>query len=104
MARRPCITLGRLAELPREGLKVEWARYYGAPAPNMSADLLRLGIGYKFQAQRLGGVKRSTKSLLRQIAATPNEDRTTKPMPRKLTVGTRQIGRASSRARVGQYV
>src|SRR3546814_7967129 len=56
------------------------ARYYGAPAPNMSADLLRLGIGYKFQAQRLGGVKRSTKSLLRQIAATPNEDRTTKPM------------------------
>src|SRR3546814_16626627 len=84
----------------------------------MSADLLRLGIGYKFQAQRLGGVKRSTKSLLRQIAATPNEDRTTKPMPRKLTVGTRlvrdwhgvghtvivQIGSASCRERVCQSV
>ena len=91
MARTPRMPLERLAELPLEGLKVEWARYYGAPAPNMSADLLRMGIGYKLQAQRLGAVKRSTGSLLRQIAATPNEDRATKPMPRKLTVGTRLV-------------
>lgn len=91
MARRVYLTLGRLAEMPLEDLKAEWAHRYGAPAPNLSPDLLRLGIGYKLQEQRLGGVNRSTRSLLRQVAAGAGQGDGRKPMPRKLTPGTRLV-------------
>ena len=91
MARRAYITLGRLAELLPEVLKVEWARRFSAPAPGLSPELLRLGIGYKLQELRLGGVSRSTRSLLRQVAARAGEGAETKPMPRKLTPGTRLV-------------
>ena len=91
MVWRADITLGRLVELPPEELKQEWARRFGAPAPNMSPDLLRLGVGYKLQEQRLGSVSRSTRSLLRQIAARGSEGGTSKPLPRKLTPGTRLV-------------
>lgn len=91
MGRRSYITLSRLAELQGEELKAEWARRYSAPAPNLSPDLLRLGIGYKLQEQRLGGLSRSTKSLLRQVAARAGEGASTAPLPRKLTPGTRLV-------------
>ena len=91
MVRRAYITFGRLAELPPEDLKQEWARRFGAPAPNLSAELLRLGIGFKLQEQRLGGVGRSTRSLLQQVAARAAIGVTTKPLPRKLTPGTRLV-------------
>lgn len=61
MARRSYLTLGRLAELPPEELKAEWTRRYGIPSPKLSPDLLRLGIGYKVQEQKLGGISRSTR-------------------------------------------
>ena len=91
MGRRAYVTLDRLAEMPTDELKAEWARRYAAPAPNLSPDLLRLGIAYRLQEQRLGGVSRSTKALLRQLAAQPNEGERKGPPPRKLTIGTRLV-------------
>lgn len=91
MDRRSYITLHRLADMRTHELKAEWTRRYGAPAPNLSPDLLRLGIAYRLQEQRLGGLMRSTKLLLRQLAATPNDAEREGPRPRKLTVGTRLV-------------
>ncbi|TXH18345.1 MAG: DUF2924 domain-containing protein [Gammaproteobacteria bacterium] len=91
MGRRPYVSLARLAELSAEDLKTEWARRYGAPAPALSPDLLRLGIGYKLQEQRQGGISRSTRTLLRQVAASGGEVGVKKPLPRKLTPGTRLV-------------
>jgi hypothetical protein len=91
MGRKTYLTLGRLAKLPLEDLKEEWTRRYGTPAPNLSHELLRLGVGYKLQEQKSGGISRSTRSLLRQVAARVGESTETKPMPRKLTPGTRLV-------------
>lgn len=91
MGRRSYITLDRLADMSTDELKAEWARRYAAPAPNLSPDLLRLGIAYRLQEQRLGSVSRSTKLLLRQLAAAPKEGERKGPPPRKLTVGTRLV-------------
>ena len=91
MGRRPNMSLARLAGLPVEDLKTEWARRFGAPAPGLSPALLRLGLGYKLQEQKLGGVGRSTRTLLRQVAVRSGEADDKKPMPRKLTPGTRLV-------------
>lgn len=72
-------------------MKTEWVRRYAAPAPNLSPDLLRLGLGYKLQEQRLGGVSRSTRSLLRQVATQGSAAGTAKSVRRKLTPGTRLV-------------
>jgi Protein of unknown function (DUF2924) len=91
MGRRPYMNLARLVDLSGEGLKTEWSRRYGAPAPSLSPDLLRLGIGYRLQEEKLGGLSRSTKSLLRQVAARQGEVGNSRPLPRKLTPGTRLV-------------
>lgn len=91
MARRPYVTLGRLAELPPKELKVEWTRRFGAPAPLLSPELLRLWIGYKLQEQKYGGLSRSTRRVLRQIGWRGEGSDKVKPMPRKLTPGTRLV-------------
>jgi hypothetical protein len=91
MGRKSYLTLGRLAELPHEDLKQEWARRYGTPAPNLSPELLRLGVGYKLQEQKSGGISRGTRTLLRQVAAQAGEGVEKRPMPRKLTPGTRLV-------------
>jgi len=85
------MSLGRLADLPPEDLKAEWVRRFGAPAPALSLDLLRLGIGYKLQEQWLGGMSRATRSLLRQVAVPAGESGAGRPLPRKLTPGTRLV-------------
>ena len=86
MARRVRITLERLADMSTDELKAEWARRYAAPAPNLPPKLLRLGIAYRLQEQRLGSLSRSTKSLLRQIAMQAQEGNRKGPSPRKLTI------------------
>lgn len=91
MERRPYLNLARLAEMAGEELKAEWARRYGTPAPNLSPELLRLGIGYQLQEQKHGGISRGTRTLLRQVAARARESGDKKPMPRKLTPGTRLV-------------
>ena len=85
------MNLGRLAELSPEDLKQEWERRFGVPAPALSTELLRLGIGYKLQEARSGGISRGTRTLLRQVAMRAGEGAETKPMPRKLTPGTRLV-------------
>ena len=91
MGARRSLTLVRLADLSGDDLKAEWARRYGAPVPGLSHDLLRLGLGYRLQEQKLGGVSRSTRTLLRQVAVRSGEADDKKPMPRKLTPGTRLV-------------
>lgn len=91
MPRRLTTKLDRLAGLEGDALKAEWARRYGAPAPNLSPELLRLGIGFKLQEERLGGLGRSTRSFLRQLAARVAEPKGNATMPRKLTPGTRLV-------------
>lgn len=91
MGRRAYITLDRVVDMSTDELKAEWARRYGAPTPNLSPELMRLGIAYRLQEQRLGGVSRSTKSLLRELAAQPREGERKGPPPRKLTIGTRLV-------------
>ena len=91
MARGTYMTLERLENLPLEDLQSEWARRYGAPAPKLSGDLLRLGIGYKMQEQRLGGVNRETRTILRLAATRDTVGPSSLPLPRKLTPGTRLV-------------
>ncbi|TCJ41255.1 DUF2924 domain-containing protein [Parafrankia sp. BMG5.11] len=91
MRRGAHVTLDRLAVMTTGELKAEWARRYGAPTPNLSPELMRLGIAYRLQEQRLGGVSRSTKSLLRKLAAQPKEGERKGTPPRKLTIGTRLV-------------
>lgn len=91
MARRFYIIPGRLEDMSTDELKAEWARRYAAPAPTLSPHLLRLGIAYRLQEQRLGGVSRSTRTLLQQLAAQPKEGKWKGPSPRKLTIGTRLV-------------
>lgn len=91
MARRAYITFDRLEEMTTDELKAEWARRYAATAPNLSPELMRLGIAYRLQEQRLGGVSRSTKLLLRRLVAQPREGERKGPPPRKLTIGTRLV-------------
>lgn len=85
----------RLADLPELSLaqvKEEWVRRIGAPAPNISPDLLRLGLGYELQKRRLGSLSRESQRLLRQYAkgGSPDLEATTSA-PRKLTPGTRLV-------------
>lgn len=91
MARRAYTTLGRLAELSPAELKEEWARRYGTPAPDLSVDLLRLGVGYKVQEKRDGAINRSTRSLLRKVGEHARSGSSPAPLPRKLTPGTRLV-------------
>lgn len=91
MARRAYVALDRLASMPVDELKAEWARRHAAPAPNLSPDMLRLGTAYRMQEQKFGRLSRSTRSLLRQVAARGSDGDAAKPMPRKLTPGTRLV-------------
>ena len=61
---RPYLTLERVPELSIEQLRREWARHYGAPAPALSVDLLRMGLGYRMQERRFGGLSRYAREVL----------------------------------------
>ena len=88
-ARRTYVTLERLMAMTAEELKAEWSRRYAGPAPNLSPDLLQLGLAYRLQEQKSGAISRSTRSLLREVAARTTKGKGTKAMPRKLMPGTR---------------
>ncbi|WP_072384431.1 DUF2924 domain-containing protein [Novosphingobium sp. NDB2Meth1] len=93
MASRSYLRLSRISEMTAAELKEEWARRYGTPAPDLSLELLRIGVGYKLQEQRNGGLSRGTRSLLRQVSANAAIGKTNAatPSPRKLTPGTRLV-------------
>ena len=90
MRRSERLSLEGLEDLSSIELRVEWARCHGAPAPNLSADLLRLGIAYRLQENRHGGISRETKRILLQTSRSANVggDRPSSPLQRKLTPGT----------------
>jgi hypothetical protein len=91
MARRSYLQLAKVAVLPIDELRREWASRYEAVAPNISPDLLRLGLAYKVQEQRAGGLSRSTRGALRHAAQLPAAQQGRAPLPRKLTPGTRLV-------------
>lgn len=91
MIRRPYLTMVQIAQMESAGLAEEWARRYGAPAPSISPDLLRLGLAYKFQEQRQGGVSRTTKTIMKRAAVKTDTPNRPTISPRKLTPGTRLV-------------
>lgn len=93
MGRRSYLTLAKLDELSPAELSVEWAQRFGAPAPTIACGLLRLGLGYKLQEQRRGGLSREARSILRQVgrAADAGGGGGRQGISRKLTPGTRLV-------------
>lgn len=93
MRRSERLSLEGLQDLSSTELREEWARLHGTPAPNLSADLLRLGIAHRLQEKRHGGTSRETKRILLQTSRSANAggERSTSPPQRKLTPGTRLV-------------
>ena len=91
MTLRSYLTLAQIADKSSCELSTEWARRYGAPAPNISPDLLRMGLAYKFQEQRQGALGRSTRTLLARASADHSTPAATVVRTRKLTPGTRLV-------------
>lgn len=69
-------------------LSEEWGRAYAAPAPHLSSELLRLGLAWRMQEQRLGGLSRHARLALRPHA--PGSSASAHS-GRKLTPGTRLV-------------
>jgi hypothetical protein len=66
-------------------LKERWRTLYGTePPPRISEDLLRRAIAYRLQERSLGGLKPSTRRLLRRVAeeARPRHSTSATPAPR----------------------
>ena len=92
MARPERLKLDRLEEFSITELRVEWARCHGAPAPNVSSDLLRLGIAHRLQEKRHGGISRETRRILRHASRGNGvADAPMSPPQRKLTPGTKLV-------------
>ena len=93
MVRSKQVCLASLPQRSQSELKEEWARRIGGPTPNISPDLLRLGIAYRLQERRHGSISRETKRILLQTSrlATEGSARSATPSPRKLTPGTRLV-------------
>jgi hypothetical protein len=66
----------------------EWERAYGMPTPRISPDLLRLGIAWRLQEKKLGGLGRDARMALNPGACHSDA---TAPRGRKLTPGTRLV-------------
>ena len=93
MGRPERLSLDRFEDLSIIELREEWARCHGAPAPYLSADLLRLGIAHRQQEKRHGGISRETKRILLRTSRSANDasNHRTTPPQRKLTPGTRLV-------------
>jgi hypothetical protein len=85
------MTLDRLGELGVIELRGEWVRCHGVPAPSVTPDLLRLGIAYKLQEKKQGGLTRESKRLLRQAVEVSRQVEPAAPPPRRLSPGTRLV-------------
>jgi len=80
----------RLAELEAmtgAELSVEWERAYKAPAPKLSAELLRMGVAWRLQEKQLGSLSRGA----RQLLQADDDAKAAKVRQRKLTPGTRLL-------------
>jgi DUF2924 family protein len=60
--------INRLRSLALEELRGEWRRLYVSEPPQISRDLLVLGLGYRLQETDRGGLGKATRRKLRTIA------------------------------------
>jgi DUF2924 family protein len=60
--------INRLRSLALEELRGEWRRLYATEPPQISRDLLILGLGYRLQEIDQGGLGRATRRKLKTIA------------------------------------
>ncbi len=61
--------LAEVEQLGLEGLRTQWQVLSGTPVPpSFRVGLLRAAVAYKLQQRVLGGLKPSTRSLLRRVA------------------------------------
>lgn len=86
--RRVVRHLEQIEQLTPAEVKPAWEAAYGSAPPAMAVDLLRLGLAYRVQEQRLGGLGRETMVLLRAGGRAGNSAATP---ARKLTPGTRLV-------------
>lgn len=79
--------LAAIEALESTDLRTEWERAYKAPAPHLSAELLRLGIAWRLQEKQFGGHGRT----VRQLLKAQNDIEVSAAQRRKLTPGTRLV-------------
>ena len=60
--------LDRLRSLGLEELRLEWRQMYHSDAPRISRDLLVLGLGYRLQEIKHGGLGKATRRKLQTMA------------------------------------
>ena len=64
--------LAALATMAPARMREEWAQAYGGAAPALPSDLLRLGIAYRLQEKKHGGLPKSIEArLLARDGRTP---------------------------------
>ena len=68
--------LARLEILATSELQERWVRLVGAPAPRVTARMLRLALAWEIQARASGGLPRSVTAKLDQLAKGSSVSRT----------------------------
>ena len=64
-----------LAELPSTALRQQWRTLYGkAPPPKTSREILLLGVAYRLQEEKYGGLSPATRQRLDRLAAAIRKD------------------------------
>lgn len=63
--------IAALTQMLRSELQTEWERVCNRPAPNLSPDLLRLGITYHLQAKDSAGLSRASSMQLKNSVKAP---------------------------------
>jgi len=71
--------LSELDTLSTAALGDRWAKLTGRPAPRLSTAMLRLALAYELQAKSLGGLSRSSKQRLEQLAGARTRTRDVRP-------------------------
>lgn len=79
--------LAALETMSNRDIRAEWEQAYKTPAPNLSSELLRLGVAWRLQEKQLGGHDRHTVRILRARDHVAAET----VRRRKLTAGTRLV-------------
>ncbi len=62
-----------LRSLDLEGLRAIWQARYGAPPPLRSAELMRLMLAWRLQAEMLGALDRATRRQIKRRGAVAAE-------------------------------
>ena len=75
----PELQLARLATLSSAELKIEWQRLVGDPLPRISPSLMRLALAWELQARAGGGLSRTTRHRLAQLAGARTRSQSTAP-------------------------